>query len=96
MLPQLLGAFDGIVIGEREEIHAAALQEGINFLRIAITFAANLSDNRSRTGSGEVRVNMQVAFHVSKNNRCTLQADDTLAKFLKMQIFNSFDTVTEF
>lgn len=96
MLAQLLGAFDGIVIGEREKIHAAALQEGVNFLRIAITFAANLSDNRSRTWSGEVRVNMQVAFHVSKNNRRRLQAYDTRAKFLKMQIFNSFDTFTVF
>lgn len=96
MPAQLFGAFDGIVIGESEELHAAALQECVNFLRIAITFAANLSDNRSRTRSGEVRVNMQVAFHVSKNKRRKLQAYDTRAKFLKMQIFNSFDTVTEF
>ena len=96
MLAQLFGAFDGIVIGEREKIHTAALQEGVNFFRIAITFAANLSDNRSRTRSGEVRVNMQVAFHVSKNNRGRLQAYDTRAKFLKMQIFNSFDTFTVF
>jgi len=96
MLAQLLGAFDGIVIGEREKIHAPALQEGVNFLRIAITFAAKLLDKRGSTCSGEVRVNMQVAFHVSKNNRRVLREDDTRAKVLKMQIFNSFDTVTVF
>ena len=44
MLAQLFGAFDGIVIGESEEIHAAAVQQGINFVRIAITFAAKFSD----------------------------------------------------
>jgi hypothetical protein len=96
MLAQLLGAFDGIVIGEREKIHAPALQEGVNFLRIAITFAAKLLDKRGSTCSGEVRVNMQVAFHVSKNNRRVLREDDTRAKVLKIQIFNSFDTVTVF
>jgi hypothetical protein len=53
-------------------------------------------DKRGSTCSGEVRVNMQVAFHVSKNNRRVLREDDTRAKVLKIQIFNSFDTVTVF
>ena len=79
MLAQLFGAFDGIVIGEREKIHAAALQQGVNFLGIAITFAAKLSDNRSRTWSGEVRVNMQVAFHDCKNSRGTCYQQMTRA-----------------
>ena len=96
MLAQLFGAFDGIVIGESEEVHAAALQQGINGVGIAITFTAKLSDKGGRTGTGEVRVNMQVASHVNENSGVVLPADDMRAKVLKIQIFNSFDTVTVF
>jgi hypothetical protein len=96
MLAQWFGAFDGIVIGEREKIHAAALQQGINGAGIAITFAAEISDKGGRTGTGEVRVNMQVASHEDKNSEVVLPADDMRAKVLKIQIFNSFDTVTVF
>ncbi len=96
MLAQLFGAFDGIVIGESEEIHAAALEEGINGAGIAITFAAETSDKGGRAGTGEVRVNMQVASHDYKNRRRVLPGDDMRAKVLKIQIFNSFDTVTVF
>ena len=39
---------------------------------------------------------MQVAFHEYKNNGVMLQVDDMHAKVLKIQIFNSFDTVTVF
>jgi hypothetical protein len=66
MLAQLFGAFDGIVIGEGEEIHAAALQKGIHVVRIAITFAAKFSGKGGCSWSGEVRVNMQVASHEYK------------------------------
>jgi hypothetical protein len=96
MVAQLFGAFDRIVIGESEEIHAAALQQGIYGAGIAVTFATKLSDKRGRTGTGEVRVNMQVASHVNENSRAVLPADDMRAKVLKIQIFNSFDTVTVF
>jgi len=96
MLAQLFGAFDGIVIGESEEVHAAALQQGINVVRIAITFAAKFSGKGGCSWSGEVRVNMQVASHVNKNSEAVLRADDMRAKVLKIQIFNSFDTVTVF
>ena len=96
MLAQLFGAFDGIVIVEREKIHAAALQQGKNGAGIAITFAAELSDKGGCARTGEVRVNMQVASHDYKNRRRLLRADDMRAKVLKIQIFNSFDTVTVF
>jgi hypothetical protein len=96
MLAQLFGAFDGIVIGEGKQTHAAALQQGINGAGIAITFAAEISDKGGRTGTGEVRVNMQVASHEDKNSGVVLPADDMRAKVLKIQIFNSFDTVTVF
>jgi hypothetical protein len=96
MLAQLLGAFDGIMIGESEEIHAAALQQGINVLGIAITLAAKFSGKGGCSWSGEVRVNMQVASHVNKDSGAVLPADDMRAKVLKIQIFNSFDTVTVF
>jgi hypothetical protein len=84
------------VIGESEEVHAAALQQGINVVRIAITFAAKFSGKGGCSWSGEVRVNMQVASHVNKNSEAVLRADDMRAKVLKIQIFNSFDTVTVF
>jgi hypothetical protein len=84
------------VVGEREEVHAAALQQGINGVGIAITFTAKLSDKGGRTGTGEVRVNMQVASHVNENSGVVLPADDMRAKVLKIQIFNSFDTVIVF
>jgi hypothetical protein len=96
MVAQLFGAFDGIVVGESDQVQAAAPEERINSVGIAITFAAKLSDKGGRTGTGEVRVNMQVASHVNKNSRAVLPADDMRAKVLKIQIFNSFDTVTVF
>jgi hypothetical protein len=84
------------MVGESEETHAAALEQGINGEGIAITFAAKISDKGGRTGTGEVRVNMQVASHDYENRGRVLPADDMRAKVLKIQIFNSFDTVTVF
>jgi hypothetical protein len=72
------------------------LQQGINGPGVAIAFAAKLSDKGGRTGTGEVRVNMQVASHEYKNSGLVLPADDIRAKVVKIQIFNSFDTVTVF
>ena len=46
MLAQLFGAFDGIVIGEREEIHAAALQASINFVGDRYNFRGKTSGQR--------------------------------------------------
>ena len=96
MLAQLFGAFNGIVIGEGEEVHAAALQQGIHVVGIAVTFAAKFSGKGGCGWSGEVGVNMQVASHVNENSGAVLPADDMRAKVLKIQIFNSFDTVTVF
>jgi hypothetical protein len=84
------------VVGEGEEVHAAALEQGIHGAGIAVTFAAKISDKGSRTGTGEVRVNMQVASHEYKDSGVVLPADDMRAKVLKIQIFNSFDTITVF
>jgi hypothetical protein len=84
------------VIGESEEVHAAALQQGINVVGIAITLAAKFSGKGGCSWPGEVRVNMQVASHEYKNSWVVLPADDMRAKVLKIQIFNSFDTVTVF
>jgi hypothetical protein len=39
---------------------------------------------------------MQVASHEYKSSGVVLPADDMRAKVLKIQIFNSFDTVTVF
>jgi hypothetical protein len=77
-------------------VHAAAVQEGIDVVRIAITFAAKIPDKGGCGWSGEVRVNMQVAFHEYESSGVLLPGDDMRAKVLKIQIFNSFDTVTVF
>ncbi len=79
MLAQLFGAFDGVVIGEGEEIHAATVQQGIDVVGIAITFAAEISGKGGCGWSGEVRVNMQVASHEYKNSWVLLPADDMRA-----------------
>ena len=50
---QLFGAFDRVMVGQREQIHPAALQGGVDFLGIAITFAANALYDR---GCGRPRV----------------------------------------
>jgi hypothetical protein len=42
------------------------MEDGENLVRIAVTFAAKAPDNGGRAGSGEVGVNMQVAFHEYK------------------------------
>ena len=89
---QLFRAFDGIMIGKGDQVHATELQLRINFLGIAVTFAAKLSDNRGCAGPGEVRVNMQVAFHDYKCTRDLLRAYDIGAKVVKSQLFNSFVT----
>jgi hypothetical protein len=63
VLTQLLGAFDRIVLGERDEVHAARFQRCADFVRVAVTFAAEFANERSGTQPGKVRVDMQVALH---------------------------------
>jgi hypothetical protein len=67
------------VIGKGEQIHPPLLQAGVDFIGGAITFAAKLSDNRGRTWSGEVRVNMQVAFHEDEFSFGVLRGHDKRA-----------------
>jgi len=76
---QRFRTFDGIVVSEGEEGHPPALQTSIDFFGGTITFAAKLSDNRGRTWSGVVRVNMQVAFHESEFNFVRLRGHDKRA-----------------
>jgi len=45
---QFFGALDGIVVGQSEEPHAAPAQDVVNFIRIAIAFAAEFA----RKGGG--------------------------------------------
>ena len=93
MAAQPFRALDGVVIGQREEIHAAMLQSCIHLFGIAVTFPAKVSDQGGRTGSGEVRVHMQVAFHEIEFNRSLLPAHDRLTKVLKTLLLNSLDIV---
>jgi hypothetical protein len=51
---QFFGAFNRIVVGESEKIHAATLQQLIDLDWIAITFAAKLGKERGGASTGEV------------------------------------------
>ncbi len=84
------------MIGKREQVHAAAIQALINFLRIAITLAAKFSDKGGGAEAREVRVDMHVALHESHNRMRVLRQYDAAAKVLKTKIFNSFDTYSLF
>jgi glycosyl transferase family 28 len=81
------------MIGKREEIHSAALQRCVNLFGIAVTFAAKAPDKGGRTGSGEVGVNMQVAFHECKYDGPLLLTCDSRAKILKTLPLNALATV---
>ena len=65
---KFFGAFNRIMIGESEKIHAATAQLFINLERIAITFAAKFGKERSGASTGEVRVNMHIASHATRMN----------------------------
>jgi hypothetical protein len=95
-MAQLIGRFDRIMIGQREQIHAAAIQALVNLLRVAITLAAKFSDKGSSAEAREVRVDMHVALHESHDRMPVLLQYDAPAKVLKTQIFNSFDTYSLF
>jgi hypothetical protein len=76
MALQHFRAFDGIVIGEGEEVHPAAFQQCVDLFGRAIAFAAKFSDEGGGTRSGEVGVNMQVAFHEWECDLGMLREDD--------------------
>jgi hypothetical protein len=84
------------VVGESEEVHAAFIESGENFFGIAVTFAAKAPDNGGRAGSGEVGVNMQVAFHEDKYARRVLPGGDNGAKVVKRLALNALDIVHTF
>jgi hypothetical protein len=81
------------VIGQRKQIHAPAPQNCVDFLRVAVTFAAEIPDKRGRTGSREVGVNMQVAFHETNSSSGLLPDCDRQAKVLKTLLLNSYGIV---
>ena len=85
---QWLGAFDRVVIGQREKIHAAAPQQGIDLARIAIAFPAECVDKRRGAGAGEIGVNVHIAFHEFHSKFTGLHTDDMRAKILKTQVVN--------
>jgi hypothetical protein len=45
--PQRLGAFDRIVLGQSDQVHPALFQSGVDFARIAVTFATEFAHERS-------------------------------------------------
>jgi hypothetical protein len=85
---QFLRAFNRVVVGESEKVHAAAPQHLIHFERIAVTFAAKSGKERGGASTGEVHI----ASHGGKYESCRLRACDSGAKLLKTQGLNRLDT----
>ncbi len=60
---QSLGGADGIVVGERDQIHAFALENGVDFPRIVVRFTANALQQGNSAHPRVDGVDVQIAFH---------------------------------
>ena len=80
------------MIGQREQIHAAPPELGIDVCRIAVAFTTEFASKGSRAGAGKIRVDMHVALHVFHNKCTALLTDDTGTKVLKTKEFYQFVT----
>src|SRR5215472_8169047 len=85
---QFFGAFDPVVVGQGEQTHSPPVQAGVNFLGVAIAFAAEFGDEGSGAGPRVIRVHVHIAFHDFHNKSTTLPTDDIRAKILKIKIVN--------
>jgi hypothetical protein len=96
MPTQCFRAFNRIVVGEREQVHAAPAQRREYCFGSTVAFAANAADNGHGAKAGMIGVDMQVALHDFQRRTITLSVDDSRDKVMKQKEFNFFGTVTEF
>src|SRR5580704_12837644 len=61
----MFGSVDGIVVGDRHQIHTAALQSPINGFRIVVALAAETMKSRDVAHTRMPRMDMQIASHAS-------------------------------
>ena len=61
--PQSFCRIDGIMIGNRDQVHASAFECCVDFQRIVVAFAADAAEQRNRTHSRMNRMHMQIATH---------------------------------
>src|SRR5580698_4583154 len=61
----MFGSVDGIVVGDRHQIHAAPLQSPINGFRIVVALAAETMKSRDVAHTRMPRMDMQIASHAS-------------------------------
>ena len=54
VVAQFFGAFDGIMIRQGEEAHAAEAEKLVNLLGIVVAFAAKFARKGGGAGTGEV------------------------------------------
>src|SRR5580698_633312 len=85
---EAFGTLDRVVIGEGEEVHAAAREQVIDLLRVVVALAAKRPNEGGRASPRVIRVDMQITLHVENVRKCALRTCDTDAKVLKMQILN--------
>src|SRR5580658_1249812 len=61
----MFGRVDGIVVGDRHQIHTAPLQSLINGFRIVVALAAETMKSRDVAHTRMPRMDMQIASHAS-------------------------------
>ena len=60
---QSLSAADGVMAGERDQIHAFVFENGVDFQRMVIRLAANAIQQGDGAHPRVNRMDVQVAFH---------------------------------
>src|SRR5580704_8333229 len=93
-MAQRFAAIERIVVGERHEIHAAALQQGVDLFGIAVRFQAEGFEDRHRRRSREPRMDVQVAFHVSFVQLKCYGAMKAALRYCKYITYYLYDTKT--
>ncbi len=66
VLPQFLGAADGVVVGQRDQVHAALPQRRVDVSRRAVAFQKKMAQDGHGHSARMRGVNVQVAFHGAK------------------------------
>jgi hypothetical protein len=63
---QIFRAADRVMIGQRDQVHAAFTQHGVNIARSTVAFQKKMAQDSDRQGARVKRVDVQVASHCGK------------------------------
>jgi hypothetical protein len=82
VVPERLGAIDGIVVRDGDKVHAPLLQGAVSRLGIVVAFPANPLQDRDVAFARISRMDVQIALHASLVTRPPLRFDDSAKKHL--------------